>query len=225
MIFSFRRDWPALVLLAAMYVFAAWAWPRVPAEIPVHWGLDGEPDRWGGRFEGLFVFPLTTTLVYALMLVLPRFDPGRANYARFAGVYSLLRGLIVAFFAVMEAVSVAALLGADVSVGRVSPFLTGVLLAVLGGLMGKLRPNWFVGIRTPWTLTSKRAWIRTHRVGGWGMIALGVAICAAGAWSSAAAYGVMLAGTLVYTVAILAYSYAVWRDDPDRQVPGGTTPA
>jgi uncharacterized membrane protein len=224
-IFSLRRDLPAIVLIVGMFVLAAWAWPRLPETVPVHWGIDGSPDRYGSRVEGLLIFPVLTAVVYGLMLVFPRFDPGRANYAQFAGAYALLRGLLVAFLAAMEAVVVASQLGADVSVGDAMPFLTGALFVGLGGLMGKVRPNWFVGIRTPWTLTSKRAWTRTHRAGGWGMIALGLAMCVAGAFSGTAAFVVLMGGTLLGVAALFAYSYAVWRDDPDRQSPGGTTPA
>jgi uncharacterized membrane protein len=223
-IFSVRRDWPALALLVAMFVAVAVAWPHVPERVPVHWGLTGEPDRWGGRVEGLLMFPLLTTLVFGLMVLFPRFDPGRANYAQFTGAYTVLRTALVAFFAVFEGAILASYLGVPVSVGTVAPALTGVLFILLGGMMGKVRPNWFVGIRTPWTLTSKRAWTRTHRVGGFAMIALGALLLAASAISSTAAGVTLLGGSILLTIGVFAYSYVVWRDDPDRQAPGGTTP-
>ncbi len=224
MIFSIRRDWPALLLLAAMFVVAAVAWPSMPERLPVHWGITGEPDRWGSKPEGLLILPVTAAAMWALMVVLPRFDPGRANYAAFAGVYTIIRTVTVAFLAVLYAATIASAFGVDVAIDRVAWVGTGLLFVLLGGLFGKLRPSWFVGIRTPWTLSSKLAWTRTHRVGGFSFIALGLAILVAGWFSSVAAFAVLMLGSLANLCFVFIYSYRVWARDPDRQPPAGTLP-
>lgn len=223
--FFLRRDAPALAIVAFMFVASAAVWSRVPARMAVHWGIEGEPDRWGGRVEGLLAMPAIAGLVWALMGVLPRIDPGRANYASFAGVYSAIRTAIVAFLALLHGVLIASALGLDVDVGSIVGPATGLLFVLLGGVLGKIRPNWFVGIRTPWTLSSKLSWTRTHRVGGWAFIGLGVAVIAAGAVSPKVMFVTLMAGILGVVILTFAYSYVVWRGDPDRQTPGGTTPA
>lgn len=225
MIFSIRRDWPALLILVGMILGAVSTWGIAPDRLPVHWGISGEPDRWGGKAEGLLLMPGVAALVFVLMAVLPRFDPGRANYASFAGAYTLLRTAIVGFFALMYAATILPLHGIALEMSSVVSLATGALFIVIGGMMGRLRPNWFTGIRTPWTLSSKRSWVKTHRVGGWAFIGVGVAVLVAGMLSSSAAYVVMMIGALGVTAFTVVYSWMVWRSDPDKIPPAGTTPA
>ena len=103
--------------------------------------------------------------------------------------------------------------------------LMGVLMVVIGAVSGKVRPNWFVGVRTPWTLSSKLSWTHTHRAASWIFMLLGLATFPAAflpaPWSLAAVFGSLLLGT----VWLLLYSYVLWRRDPDRVSPSGTTPA
>ena len=73
--FSWRSEWPHVLLLVAMFALAAATWGSAPDRIPVHYGFDGRPDRWGGRFEGLFAMPLTAFGVYVLMLLFPASTP------------------------------------------------------------------------------------------------------------------------------------------------------
>ncbi|MBI3872538.1 MAG: SdpI family protein [candidate division Zixibacteria bacterium] len=105
------------------------------------------------------------------------------------------------------------------------PILIGGFFVVLGSVMGKIRPNWFFGIRTPWTLSSKLSWSKTHRLGGWLMILAGVVTMGAGALSPTLAFTVMIAGLIVTMVPLIVYSYIVWRNDPDKFPPAGTAPS
>lgn len=222
---TWKSELPHLVMLAAMLALAAIGGRGLPERLPVHWNLAGEPDRWGGQFEALWLVPLLTAGLYAAMALLPRIDPGRANYERFAGAWQTARLCITGFFAGLYALMHVTYRQSSLDLSSALMPLLGALLVVLGNLMGKLRPNWFLGIRTPWTLSSKRSWLLTHRAGGWVLIACGAAFVAAGfvraPWLRAAAIGALLAGTLGLTV----YSYVVWRSDPDKTPPAGTSPA
>jgi uncharacterized membrane protein len=222
--FTWRTEWPALLVLALMAAIAAWSWPRVPERMPVHFGFDGRPDAWGGRVEGLLIVPAVAAGLYAVFLVLPRLDPGRANYPGFAGAYLTIRLLALGVLMAVQVAMVAAARGAAPDMNLLGAPLVGVALMVVGNLMGKIRPNWFVGFRTPWTLSSKQAWTRTHRAAGWVLIACGALFVIAGVlgrgWALAAATGVLLAST----IALAAYSYRVWRADPDKVPPTGTSP-
>jgi uncharacterized membrane protein len=115
--------------------------------------------------------------------------------------------------------------GYQIDVSTIAILMSGGLLIVLGNFMSKLRPNWFVGIRTPWTLSSKTAWDRTHRVGGWLFIAGGFVVMASSAAPPAVMLGTCLAVPLVIVAILFSYSYFVWRGDPDKQPPAGTLPA
>jgi uncharacterized membrane protein len=115
--------------------------------------------------------------------------------------------------------------GRRVAIGTWVPLAVGALFIVLGNSMGKLRPTWFVGIRTPWTLSSAYSWNRTHRLGGWAFIGIGLMMMA----TCIVAQSCFVTLTVVFTAAVLialvVYSYLTWKRDPDRVPPAGRLPA
>ena len=222
---TWRTEWPHWVLLAAMFALAAASWGSAPGQVPVHWNLAGQVDRYGGRFEGVFLLPLVAAAIYLLMLWLPRLDPGRANYETFAGAYATLRLAVLAVLAGTYGVVQLWAHGRAASVAIWAPLLVGALLVVVGSLLGKLRPNWFVGIRTPWTLSSKVSWTRTHRLGGWLFIGLGVLTMTMAILGTTWAFRTMFAALVAVAIGLVVYSYRVWRKDPEKMPPAGTLPA
>jgi len=222
---NWRVELPLLLLIAAMFAGAIVAWPTAPARIPVHWNVDGTVDGYGGKVEGLLGLPLLALAIYLLMRFLPRIDPGRANYARFGGAYTAIRAGIVVLMAVLYGVILSTALEHPVDVSRVVPIAVGALFVLVGTVLGKIRPNWFVGIRTPWTMSSKISWVRTHRLGGWLFMALGGLFAATGAFKLGS-FGFVVIGAVIAVVVILfGYSYFVWKADPEKQPPAGTQPA
>jgi len=222
---AWKIEVPQWIILGAMFGAAALAWPQAPDRIPVHWNINGQVDRYGGRFEGLLVMPLVALGIYVLMLLLPRIDPGRANYARFRGAYNAIRIAMVAFFGVFDLLVRKSALNGGVGVGRVAPLAIGVMMIFLGAMLGKIRPNWFVGIRTPWTLSSKVAWVRTHRAGGWLFMLVGLATVLVSFVSARVSFWVLIVGIAAGTIGLVVYSYLLWRQDPDKIPPAGTLPA
>jgi uncharacterized membrane protein len=193
--------------------------------MPVHYNLMGRADRYGGRFEGLFVMPLVAVFLYLLMLALPRLDPGRANYPAFAGAYATVRLAVVAVMAVVYGFVQLTIRGYAVSLERWVPLMLGALFIVIGNVLGKVRPNWFFGIRTPWTLSSKLAWTRTHRAGGWVFVGVGMLTLLAGMLKTDWAMAIMIASVVAAALGLTIYSYVLWRRDPDKTPPAGTLPA
>lgn len=214
---SWRREAPLLVLIAAMFVAAAVLWPSAPARMPVHWNIAGQVDRYGGKVEGLLGLPLVMLGLYVMFLMLPLIDPKRTNYASFAAAYDTLRW---ATLVILGAVYVALLLtsfGYPVDIGFVVPVAIGLLFCLIGNLMGKFRQNWFVGVRTPWTLSSNASWEKTNRLGGRMFLATGIVLFAAAlihTWWIVAILGAMI---VAMVVVLPTYSYLAWRRDPERQ--------
>lgn len=222
---SWRTEWLQWLLLAGMFGLAAVSWNGVPGRLPVHWNLAGQVDRYGGRFEGLLVLPILSALIYLMLIFLPRIDPGRENYERFAPVYRAFRNAFMAFMAALYGFMHLSFRGQAVGMTTFMMPAMGLLFIFLGNLMGKLRPNWFIGIRTPWTLTSKQSWVRSHRVGGWVFVFGGLGFLVAGLvgrpWLLVAVMVLFGAGL----VATMVYSWWVWKNDPDKVPPAGTRPA
>lgn len=165
-----KLHWLEAAVLAGPFLALAVLWNRLPPRFPVHWNLRGEIDRWSSnRFE-LCILPLTAFLIVGLLALLPRLDPKLRRSLRTSDrMYEVLRVLRVTFalfFALLFSFQMLAAFGYTVASGRL--VLAGVLalLVVLGNYLGNLRPNYFVGIRTPWTLENPETWRATHRLGG-----------------------------------------------------------
>jgi uncharacterized membrane protein len=207
-------------IVVGMLALSVWAWPQIPADaqIPIHWGPSGEVDGYGPKWLGLLGLPVVALGVVALLAFIPRIEPRRENLARSAPAYIAICLVAIAFVAAIHAVAVMAALGGDVDVAAVALIGAGVMFAVIGNFLGKTRSNWFFGVRTPWTLSSELSWSRTHRLGGRIFLGLGVLVLVATVVvGSAIALWVMLASLALGVVILVAYSYFVWRDDPDRE--------
>ncbi|CAN5478133.1 SdpI family protein [soil metagenome] len=156
------------MLLAAPFVALAVLWPDLPARIPTHWGVGGQVDGWSSRAFGGLLLPVTNVGAYLLMLYLPRLDPRmkKGVEGNTLAVLGIVRLSMVALLSFLFGVQMAVALGVPIDSGRL--IINGLLvfLLVVGNFFGSLRPNYFVGIRTPWTLESPETWRATHRVGG-----------------------------------------------------------
>ena len=213
---TWRSEALNLILMAGMFIASALAWPSAPDSIPVHWDITGQADRFGGKAEGLLLLPAMTFGIYLLLLFIPRIDPKRANYDKFAGVYRIIRTVLVVFMAGLHGVIIASIHGVNLNIGMAVMVMTGIMLAVLGNYFGKLKPTWFVGIRTPWTLTSDLSWTKTHKLGGKIFVVFGLLMALAGIvgqdWFFYTVFGLFFASIALLVV----YSYIVWKSDPDR---------
>lgn len=219
-------EWLQWGVIGAMFITAAVRWGSVPDQIPIHWNAAGEVDGYGGRFSGLLLLPLIALGLYLLLRYIPRIDPARANYENFARTYLTIRIVFLVYMAFIYFIMNLAIANEEnVAVDKFIIGAIAVMFLILGGAMGKFRPNWFVGIRTPWTLSSKRSWVKTHRAGGWVFIASGVAMLAAAFVDGELAIYVMLGVLLVGIIGLVVYSYVVWRDDPDKVSAQETAPA
>lgn len=222
---NWRSEIPQWIILIAMFAVAMTAWPFAPERIPVHWNLQGEIDRYGGRFEGLLLMPLVALAVYGLLLVISKIDPARSNYESFRGAWLAIRSTLVILLALLHVCIVLIAFGYPIDMGAAMPLAIGVMFVIFGNLMGKIRPNWFVGIRTPWTLSSRTSWNKTHRLAGRLFILIGVALGTCAFVRNAWMLGCAIALALISVIWMTAYSYFIWRGDPERLSPGSISPS
>ncbi len=215
----------AAAVVAVMLAGSVWAWPQIPddAQVPIHWGLDGQPDGFAPKAVGLLGMPAFALVLAAVLAIVPRVEPRRDNLERSAPAYRTAITAIVVVLGVVHLAAIAAATGRDVEIGAVVPVTVGAVFVVIGNVLGKTRSTFLFGIRTPWTLTSERSWARTHRLGGRLMVALGLAVVVATILGvrGATLFAVLGAGVAALVVVLFAYSYLVWRGDPDRRSLGG----
>lgn len=211
------RKWiPAILILAAVIVTIA-VYPRLPEQIPTHWSMSGEVNGWSNRLWGAWMLPLIMAVVWLFMRAIPHIDPRKANYEKFSGMYDALVILILAFMLLMHVVVLLSATGNVIRMDRVVMPATGIFIAIMGVLLPRAQPNWFVGFRTPWTLTSDLSWERTHKVGGTLFIALGLLIVASTFIAPERAIWLLVVAGLGVVAFLFIYSYQVWKQDPSKR--------
>ncbi len=207
------RKWIPFVLIVAAWAISLVAFDQLPDRIPTHWNLRGEVDDWSGRTFGAFGLPALMIVIWGLLYWVPSIDPRRENYSKFRSTYDIVVVAIIALMLFVHATVIGTSLGYDIPVSIVIPLLVGGLLVLIGNLLPRARPNWFFGIRTPWTLSNDRVWERTHRIGGRVMVLAGLLIAvtafAPGLWM-----GIVIPIAAVGAAVIpIVYSYLVWRGE------------
>lgn len=209
------------LVIAVMLAASAWASPQVPADavIPVHWGLDGQPDGYAAKPVGLLGLPAIATLLAGVLAIVPRIEPRRENLERSATAYRRSASAILVIFGVVHGAVVATAVGYAVNVPALVTVAVGGLFIVIGNYLGKVRSNFLFGIRTPWTLTSERSWAQTHRLAGRLMVALGAGLVLAVVLGLRGLdlFPVVGIGAAGLVAIVFVYSWLVWRDDPDPQ--------
>jgi uncharacterized membrane protein len=155
-----------LALLAAPFVISALVWERMPEQMPVHWNAAGEVDRYGAKWEALLLLPSVSIAVSLLFWAVPVLEPRKENLPN---VLRMLKPLHVVFALFMLGMYLIGLQAAQQPGLNILHWMMPMMLAMfalIGNYFGKIRPNYFVGIRTPWTLHSEAVWNRTHRLAG-----------------------------------------------------------
>lgn len=167
----------AITLIIATTAATAWFYAALPDQIPTHWNIRGEIDGYGGKWT-LFIFPALMVGMLGLFSVLPALSPKHFEVDTFRSTYLYIMVLVVGLFAYMNTallyvVHQAVAKQPTVDIGRA--FLAGLFLffGLMGAVMGKVRKNFYIGVRVPWTLASDRVWDDTHRLAGWIWMAAG----------------------------------------------------
>lgn len=208
-----------LTIFGLMAMLSAFAWWQTDPgqQLPVHWNMRGEVDRYGSRFEAFAVAPLIWAGLVVLLAALPSMEPRRRHLAQSRRPWLATSVAVGALMLVVHTTLVGTALGVPISVDRVVPVALGLMLAVVGNYFGKLRSNFFIGVRTPWTLSSERSWRKTHRWAGRLFVLVGLLMVATAALPQPGIGVVVLTGALLLaTLFLLVYSYLVWRGDPER---------
>lgn len=207
-----RTRWVAPGAILAMLLVGLAAYPRLPEQVPSHWNISGQVDGTMSRLGTLLFLPVLSLALWLVLLALPRIDPLRKSYSSFDSTLRLFTNLIVVFMALLYAALLAAGLGWHFEMPRLIMVGVGLLLAALGNELGRLKPNWFVGIRTPWTLADSEVWRRTHRVGGRVFVAAGLLIAVGGLLLPLSLAGyLVISATLAIVLFSFGYSYLLWR--------------
>lgn len=209
---TLKSEWLPLILVAASWVMLASFWPRLPEMVPTHWGVNGEVNQWTPRVPGAFIGPVMASVLYVLLTLMPWIDPRKQHYEAFGRVYQLLKTALVAFFLLLTYLTLSAAITPSKHLELSALFVgIGLMFLVIGNYLPKVRSNWFVGIRTPWTLSSEEVWYRTHRFGGKVMLVAGLLFILAAWLPQAWQIGVAIPAAVLMGALPILYSYVVFK--------------
>ncbi len=155
-----------LGITLASFLISIYFYPQMPEKIASHWNAQGQVDGYMSKFWGLFLMPFMFIGLALLFVAIPRIDPLRANIEKFRKFYDIF---IVLFFVFLFAIHCQIILwnmGIEISPNVISPIGLGLLFFYIGILCENAKRNWFIGIRTPWTLSNEVVWDKTHKIGG-----------------------------------------------------------
>jgi uncharacterized membrane protein len=202
----------SLIIIVVAIALSAAVYPRLPAAMASHWGADDQVNGTISRFWGAFLVPLMSVGMLGLFLLIPMIDPMRANIASFRRIFNVFIVLLMAFMLYIHVLTLLWNLG--VQTFRMSTALLpalGLIFILAGVMMRQSKRNFFIGIRTPWTLSSDEVWDQTHRIGGVLFVASGILALLGAFFPGPVAYWLVLAPVLASSVIAVIYSYVLWR--------------
>jgi uncharacterized membrane protein len=201
-----------LVLAVLMIEVGVYSYPHMPDVVAVHWNAQGVANGFGSRFQAAFTLPLIMIAVAALLLFIPEIDPLKSNIEKFRSDFNGFMLAFALFFFYLHVLTTLLNLGFQFSLNQFLVPGFGIFIYACGVLLGKAKRNFFIGIRTPWTLSSDTVWAKTHLLGGQLFKISGV-ISILGALFPNLALLFLLVPLMAASTIAVVYSYVLFRSE------------
>ncbi|QSZ28018.1 SdpI family protein [Aceticella autotrophica] len=209
--YEIKKDWWLIGIIILIWIFTFAVFHRLPDKIPMHWNISGQVDSFGCKRD-IFVLPSIITIIYFAMLCTPKIDPKKVNYMKFIGAYRLIRAVLVIIFSALYFSATFFALGYNIDMNRIGSLIIPVILIAFGSVMGRLRYNYFVGIRTPWTLSDEEVWDKTHQMGGKLWLITGIIALFASFFNATWAAVLMFVLLIIAIIVPVLYSYIIFKN-------------
>jgi len=198
--------------LLITFIVTIAVYPLMPDLVASHWNAAGQVNGYMSKFWGLFLIPFIMAGFVALLVLLPWIDPLKKNYDKFREYYNGFILVFVIYLLVIQVQIILWSIGIQISPNLIFPLLFGMLFIYIGFLLGHAEPNWFVGIRTPWTLSSGSVWRKTHLLGG-KLFKIAGMICFLGVLFQNYAIWIIMIPILLVSGYIVVYSYIEYQKE------------
>ncbi|QSB47664.1 SdpI family protein [Parageobacillus toebii] len=206
-----KKHWYFFLLIIINIGISAWAYPQLPDQVPTHWNFSGEVDGYSSKLFAVLFGPILLTGIYGMLLGVTKIDPRKENYEKFAGAYRVFMNASLTFFVVIHIAVIFSGLGYDINMDWIVNIGLGLLFIILGNYMPKVKANYFIGIRTPWTLANETVWARTHRFGG-KVFFIGGGMLIVSAFMPSSIRGFLLISSIAFIAVVpIVYSYFAYK--------------
>lgn len=162
---SLAKELPIIIIIMLPFIYLAYIWNTLPAQVPIHWNAQGEIDGYAGRISLLLIPFALPVLTYIIFSFIPKLDP-KGKIGLMGTKYHNLKLLLVAMMSLLALFIIYS--SKKASIGNMNYIFAGlgILFIILGNFMKTIKPNYFLGIRTPWTLENEQVWKETHELAG-----------------------------------------------------------
>ena len=198
-----------------LLTLVAWliALPHLPATMPIHWGANGEADGFATKINAMILTVGIMVLIYFIIAFVPRIDPRKENYKYFSKTYNIVLNAVLLLFFFVNMSTILQGLGYNVPMSYIAPIMAGLVFIIIGNYLQRVRSNYFMGIRTPWTLSNETVWKKTHRLSG-KLFFMGGLLILISAFLPDGYKSVIMWGSIVLCVAIpYLYSYLAYKKE------------
>lgn len=160
-----KKELPLIAIVLSPFIYLAYIWDKLPSEVPMHWNIKGEIDRYGDKTELIIIPFLLPLLIYVIFLVIPKIDP-KNKLNKMGSKLENLKILMTTFMSILALFIIYSAKNQSITNPNYIVLLIGILYIILGNYFKTIKANYFIGIRTPWTLESETVWKETHKLGG-----------------------------------------------------------
>jgi len=200
----------SLGIIILSFLIGAFAYAYVPDIMPTHWNAQGEIDGYMYKFWGLFLLPIISLGIFALLIFIPKFEPRKQNLEAFKEYYQGIILVTMGFLFYIYVLSILAAFGYKFNMVQMMSPAFATLIYYMGVALEKTKSNFFVGIRTPWTISDETVWEKTHALGG-KLFKISGIITLFGAFFKEIGFLLMIVPILAASVYVFVYSYIEYK--------------
>lgn len=212
--FNLKNEWFSWFTIIIAAIVGWWAYPQLPARVPSHWGITGQVDGWTSPIGHALGIPAMMLGLYILFLLIPIMEPRRKHFHESLGFYQIIRNFMMAFMLFLFLTTTwIALTGQSWRIGVIVPMAVGVLFILIGNYLHQIKSNFFMGIRTPWTLSSETNWKKTHHLGGYMFVIGGLIFFTTPLWPTPLNFYIPMIGISLAGLVPVIYSYILFRQN------------
>ena len=162
---NIKKELPLIGIVLLPFIYLAYIWNQLPEKVPMHWNIKGEVDRYGEKIELIIIPILLPLLIYIIFLVVPKIDP-KNKLNKMGNKLQTIKFLLTTFMSILALFIIYTAKNESFANPNYIVLLIGVLYIIFGNYFKTIKANYFIGIRTPWTLESETVWKKTHQLGG-----------------------------------------------------------
>lgn len=207
------KEIPLLIISILPVSYLIYIWNTLPEKVPMHYNLQGEVNRYGSKSELVFISLFLPFLMYGIFSLVPYIDP-KKQIQKMGSKYQSFKFILTTFMAALAILAIqSAKTGSFGNSGGYIVALLGALYVVMGNYFKAVRPNYFIGIRTPWTLENEEVWKATHRMGGWLWFFTGLGLIVCGlTLGTKISFTIFSISTVIIVAVPIIYSYIKHRE-------------